>query len=405
MSHEAVRPSWALLGSVTALGPLAMGIHVPGIDRIAAAIGETAMRTQLTVPAFLVAFGLGMFGAGEFVDRLGLRLALGVGLLVFIVGALLAGASAGLPVLLAGRVLMGAGAAFAIVVPRVAVATEPAQAIPGLARLAAIQSAVPAFAPLLGAALVRWVGWRTTFLIPGAAAVVLAVAAIRLLPRRERASGDGVATNESSFAWLRSRDWLLPTAEIALVTAVFLVLLAQSSNLLVEPFHLGAGELGLVLGSTGAAFVVGSLVVVKAREPVRLQRAARAALLGAMALIGAGASSLAVWAIGLGVYAVANGILVPMAFGAVALAAPSAKGRALGAAGALQMLVGAAGGAAANALGGLTSVTFGVAGVLVALAVLTLARSGRRSVGGRSDSSRLRATGGRGERIGRSSSG
>ena len=385
MSHEVVRPSWALLGSVTALGPLAMGIHVPGIDRIAPAIGETVMRTQLTVPAFIVAFGLGMFGAGEFVDRLGLRLALGVGLLVFIVGALLAGASAGLPVLLAGRVLMGAGAAFAIVVPRVAVATEPAQAIPGLARLAAIQSAVPAFAPLLGAALVGWVGWRATFLIPGAAAVVLAVAATRSLPRRECASGDGIATNESSFTWLRSRDWLLPTAEIALVTAVFLVLLAQSSNLLVEPFHLGAGELGLVLGSTGAAFVVGSLVVVRARDPARLQRAARAAFLGAMALIGAGGSSLAVWAIGLGVYAVANGILVPVAFGAVALAAPAAKGRALGAAGALQMLIGAASGAAANALGGLTSVTFGVAGVLVALAVLTLARSGRRSAGGRSE--------------------
>ena len=51
MSHEAVRPSWALLGSVTALGPLAMGIHVPGIDRIAPAIGETVMRTQLTVPS------------------------------------------------------------------------------------------------------------------------------------------------------------------------------------------------------------------------------------------------------------------------------------------------------------------------------------------------------------------
>jgi hypothetical protein len=166
---------------------------------------------------------------------------------------------------------------------------------------------------------------------------------------------------------------LLPTAEIALVTSVFLVLLAQTSNLLVGPFGLDALELGVLLASTGAAFVMGSVVLVRAQDPARLQPASRVAFLGAMVLLALGRSSVVVWATGLVVYALANGVLVPAAFGAVAHAVPASKGRALGAAGALQMLVGAAGGVAANALGGITPILFGAGSVLVALTVLVLA--------------------------------
>ncbi len=373
MSRDATRPSWFLLGAVTAIGPLAMGVHVPGLDEIAAALGEPVSRAQLSIPAFIFAFGFGMFGAGDIVDRAGLRLALGGGLLTFSLGALVSGLAPGLWWLLMGRVLMGVGAAFAIVVPRVAVAADVAQTTNGLARLATIQSAVPALAPLLGAALVSWLGWRATFLLPAGAAVALLLATILVLPKRERSGGGGVPKPAPSYAWLASRSWLLATAEIALVTAVFLVLLAQTSNLLVRPFGLDAAEVGLVLAVTGAAFVVGSVLLVRAKDPAPVQRVSRVAFFGAMVLLAVGSSSLLVWGIGLVVYALANGVLVPAAFGAVAFAVPASKGRALGAAGAIQMLVGAAGGAAANVLGGLTPLTFGAGGAVVALTVLGLA--------------------------------
>lgn len=350
-----------------------MGVHVPGLDDIASALGETVLQAQLTVPAFIIAFGFGMFGAGDIVDRVGLRLALVGGLLTFSLGALVAGSTTGLPLLLFGRVLMGVGAAFAIVVPRVAVANDATQATNGLARLAAIQSAVPALAPLLGAALVAWLGWRATFLLPGAAAVALLIATTLILPKRERSGSGGITKQAPSYDWLARRGWFLLTAEIALVTAVFLVLLAQTSNLLVRPFGLGSAEVGLVLAVTGAAFVLGSVLLVRAKEPAPLQRASRIAFIGAMVLLAVGSSSLLLWTIGLVVYALANGVLVPAAFGAVAFAMPASKGRALGAAGAIQMLVGATGGAAANALGGLTPFTFGAGGAVVALTVLALA--------------------------------
>ncbi len=372
MSRDVARPSWLLLGAVTALGPLAMGVHVPGLGEIAAAMGEPVSRTQLSVPAFIFAFGFGMFGAGDIVDRVGLRRALVGGLLTFSLGALIAGLMTGMSSLLIGRVLMGVGAAFAIVVPRVAVASDVAQTTHGLARLAAIQSAVPALAPLLGAALVAWLGWRATFLLPAAVAVALIVVTTGVLPK-QAAARVPVTRPSSSSARLLSRGWLLPTVEIALVTAVFLVLLAQTSNLLVRPFDLDAAEVGLVLAVTGAAFVVGSIALVRAKEPAPLQRAARIAFIGSMVLLAVGSSSLLVWAMGLFVYALANGVLVPASFGAVALAVPASKGRALGTAGAIQMLVGAAAGAAANALGGLTPHTFGAGGAVVALTVLALA--------------------------------
>jgi MFS transporter, DHA1 family, multidrug resistance protein len=385
MSRDATRPSWFLLGGVTALGPLAMGVHVPALDDIALALGETVFRAQLSVPTFIFALGFGMFIAGDVADRVGLRLALSGGLVTFSLGALFAGSTGGLALLLTGRVLMGAGAAFAIVVPRVAVATDPTQSVKGLARLAAVQSTVPALAPLLGVALVAWLGWRATFLLPGAVAVALLLATALALPRPDGAGGNGSTTHVSAYASLRSRAWLLPTSEIALVTAIFLVLLAQTSNLLARPFDLDSGQVGFVLALTGAAFVVGSVLLARAKAPASVQPAARVGFVGAMILLAVGSSCVQIWAIGLVVYAIANGVLVPAAFGDVARAAPASKGRALGAASAIQMLGGAAGGAAANSLGGLTPLTFGVGGVLVALAVLALAglnRGPRRFIKG-----------------------
>ena len=372
MSQGAARVSWLLLGSLTALGPLAMGVHVPALTPIAAGIGETASNTQLSVPVFIVALGLGMFGAGAIQDRVGLRISSVVGLLIFVLGAVLTGTAASLWSLLVGRALVGFGAAFSIMAPRVAVASHSAEITADLARLAAIQSAAPALAPLLGAAILTWLDWRWTFLVPGAKAAVLLVPAAHSLPQRRQPTEDVPAMSAASFAWIGSPGWLLPAVEIALVTLVFLVFLAQTSNLLVAPLGLNPSGVGFVLALTGVAFVAGSLALVRTRNAPRLQRASRLAFLGAMVLLVIGGSSLLLWTVGLIVYALANGVLIPSAFGAITRAVSGSTGQALGAASALQMLVGAAGGAAANAVGGLTPVTFGLTGAAIALVVLAL---------------------------------
>jgi MFS transporter, DHA1 family, multidrug resistance protein len=350
-----------------------MGVHVPAMEQIAAGLGETVLHAQLSVPAFVVAFGLSMIGAGALVDRAGVRLASTVGLMAFIVGAVLAGAAVGLPSLLIGRILMGVGAAFAIVVPRVAVASNLAHVTSDLARLSAIQSAVPALAPLLGAGIATSIGWRATFWLPAAIASALLVATTLMLPKHQHAAERGRRDARPAPGWIRRRAWLLPTAEIALVTAIFLVLLAQTSNLLAHPFELGTAEVGFVLALTGVAFVTGSVVLVRTRDAIRLQRASRVVLVVAMALLIVGEASVVVWTIGLMLYALTNGVLVPAGFGAIARAVSVSKGQALGATGAIQMLLGAAAGAAANAFGGLTPMTFGVCGFVAAVAILLLA--------------------------------
>lgn len=79
----------ALLGSLTALAPLAMDMYLPALPNIARDFEASTALSQLSLMACLIGLALGQLIAGPISDTVGRRKPLMVGLIIFIAASLL----------------------------------------------------------------------------------------------------------------------------------------------------------------------------------------------------------------------------------------------------------------------------------------------------------------------------
>src|SRR5215218_3162185 len=117
--------------------------------------------TALLVPAVV-----GMVAAGEAADRIGARLPLVAGVLVFLVGLLVAGLASGMPAFLLGRALQGLGVGLLGVVMYVIVGEQyPDRLRPAVFGAISAAWVLPGLVgPVVAGALAEGPGWRWVFL-------------------------------------------------------------------------------------------------------------------------------------------------------------------------------------------------------------------------------------------------
>jgi len=95
-----------LLGSLTAMGPVAIDMYLPSLPAIAAGLHATAGEAQATVSAFLAGMALGQLFYGPASDRLGRRPPILLGAVIY-VAASVACALAVSPAMLIGGKQLG----------------------------------------------------------------------------------------------------------------------------------------------------------------------------------------------------------------------------------------------------------------------------------------------------------
>jgi MFS transporter, DHA1 family, multidrug resistance protein len=177
-----------VLGLLTALGPLSIDLYLPAFPALRRDLAATDGTVQLTLAGMTVGLGLGQLVIGVWSDRVGRRapLLLSTGLHVLAtVGCALATSVAALA---AFRVAQGIGAAGSsvLVLAMVRDLADGPALVALLSRVTLVTTAAPLVAPLAGAELLRFVGWRGIFwiLAIGSAAVLVATAV--LVPETRR---------------------------------------------------------------------------------------------------------------------------------------------------------------------------------------------------------------------------
>lgn len=165
-----------LLAGLAALGALATNIMLPAFPEMAETFGVGSRDLAWALSSFFIAFALGQLVAGPVTDAVGRSGPVMVGLSVFAIGSLICALVPTLPVLIAGRVVQALGACATAVLAR-AIARDLYTG-PELTRALALvmiaMAAAPGFSPMLGAGATFWFGWRATFMLVLAAAVLLA---------------------------------------------------------------------------------------------------------------------------------------------------------------------------------------------------------------------------------------
>ena len=107
-----------ILGLLSAVGPFAIDMYLPAMPALAVSLGVTETAAQLTLTSYFVAFGLAQLAYGPWSDQSGRKRPLYVGLVIFIIGSILAAVAPSIGVLVAARAVQGIGGAVLMVVPR-----------------------------------------------------------------------------------------------------------------------------------------------------------------------------------------------------------------------------------------------------------------------------------------------
>ncbi len=262
---EPVRPSYAILIAISAVGPLALNIFMPSMPGLQLEFGVTYGVVQLTLTLYLIGMAVCQLVYGPMSDRVGRRPMLLGGLAVFVAASLMAAVAPTIEVLIAARLLQALGGAAGIVLARAMVRDvfdrETSASVISYITMAFVVA--PMIAPALGGLLDQHLGWRWDFwLLAGLGAIVLA-AAWRFLPethvtRNNAGTGMGLISGAARlFALPRFRGY---TLVLAFTSAVFFAFLGGAPHIMMDVLKRTPMEYGAWFVTISAGYMLGNFV-------------------------------------------------------------------------------------------------------------------------------------------------
>ncbi|MEN4476217.1 multidrug effflux MFS transporter [Mycolicibacterium cosmeticum] len=212
-------PSWlAVLGLLTAVGPLSVDMYLPSFPAMADELGTSASALQLTLTAFMVGLALGQL-VGPLSDHWGRRSLMLAGNTLCVVASVACALAVSVEMLTVCRFLEGLGGAAGVVLSRAVVSdrTEGPAAARIFSLMMIINGTAPVLAPLIGGATSNHIGWRGVFWILSGLATVMLVGAAMVLtetlpPERRVRGGFGALLRDGRQVLLdRAYPWYVMT--------------------------------------------------------------------------------------------------------------------------------------------------------------------------------------------------
>lgn len=185
----------AVLGALSAFGPVTTDVYLPSLPQAAAALNTTPAGIQSSLTTCLFGLAAGQLVAGPLSDSRGRRRPLLVAMAVFVLASVLCASATNIVILDLFRVLQGgAGAAgIAICFAVVRDLYEGRAAARAYSILMAVIGTAPIVAPAIGSQLLRITDWRGVFLALAGLGVAFLYCAYawvdETLPVERRASG------------------------------------------------------------------------------------------------------------------------------------------------------------------------------------------------------------------------
>ncbi len=156
---------FSLLVLLVLFSPLAIDIYLPALPQIAKSFHVEHTLVQDTISLFLFAMGIGQLIAGPLADKHGRRAVALVGIIIYLLSALLAWGAQSIEWMLLARVLQGIGACATSVAAFATVRDTfgPEKSGRMISYLNGAICFIPALAPILGSWLTQTFDWRANF--------------------------------------------------------------------------------------------------------------------------------------------------------------------------------------------------------------------------------------------------
>jgi DHA1 family bicyclomycin/chloramphenicol resistance-like MFS transporter len=256
----------AVLALLSSFTPLSIDMYLPALPVIAVDLNGTAGDIQLTLSAFMIAFGFGQIFYGPAGDRFGRRPVILSGIAIYVVTSIgcAFAEEAGHLVLL--RFLQGLSACGGVVLARTMVRdlAEKDQAARAMSLMMACTSIAPMLAPLIGGQVLWFLGWRAIFWALAAIGVFALVAAYFRLPetlRPEYRQPLVLSSILKRFGELiRHRAFMGYAFTTSFMFSALLSFLSGSPFIFIEKYGVAPRDYGLIFGGMIVFMTIGSLL-------------------------------------------------------------------------------------------------------------------------------------------------
>jgi DHA1 family bicyclomycin/chloramphenicol resistance-like MFS transporter len=250
-----------LLGSLTALGPLAIDMYLPSLPAISKGLHASPGEVSFTLAAFFIGLGVGQLVYGPLSDRVGRRTPLIFGVSIFLVGAVLCALAPNIWLLVLARLLQALGGSAGQVVARASVRDRFGAQMSArvLSLLMLVIGLAPIVAPIFGGYLLLVGSWRAIFVFQASVAALVLIATIFGFRESREEAHRAAARAESliaTFRYLLSHPRVIGFAlSGAFNTGAFFGWISLSSYLLIEVYGITPANFGWWFGANAAGFI------------------------------------------------------------------------------------------------------------------------------------------------------
>lgn len=253
-------------GILLSLTAFSVDITLPFFDLMVADLDSSLASMQSTVTVYIACLGIGQLIFGPLADRIGRKPALAVGLILFVLGSVIAALAHSLDTVLVGRVLQGIGGAAAPVIARAILRDlfDGESLAQNMALAMGIFSIGPLIGPLLGVALVSLGGsWRFIFAGMALYAVSLLLVLSRLpetlAVKKPDALNPGQLFGDAKRVLMdpQSRHFLLINA---IMLSSMIVILSMMPLIYIHRFGVSGTLFALLVSVHAVGIIVGQFI-------------------------------------------------------------------------------------------------------------------------------------------------
>jgi len=255
-----------ILGSLTAMGPLAIDMYLPSFPTIATELGATASAVEVTAAIYFIGLAVGQAIYGPISDRIGRKVPLYTGLIVFVLASIGCALATSVPALIVLRLLQALGGCAEMVVARAMVRDlfDERDSMRVLSLLILVMGLAPILAPFIGGQLLVQFGWRSVFVALAGYAIVCLIAVAALLPESlppERRRRQNFVTILGIYqSLLRDRLYMSYVLAGSLIISAMFAYIAGSPFVFIDIFHVPAERFGLFFGTNALGLITASQI-------------------------------------------------------------------------------------------------------------------------------------------------
>lgn len=273
-------PGWLILmGALTAIGPLSIDMYLPAFPSIASSLGAHSSDVERTLAAYLLGMASAQLVYGPLADRFGRKPPLYGAMLLYIVASASCALAPTVEFLTVSRVFQAMGGAAGMVISRAVVRDHynTQEAARALSMLMLVMGIAPILAPLLGAQILTFAGWRGIFATITLLGILLlwtlSKVMVESLPRERQVKLSWTNILHTYAGLLTNRRFLAFALSGGLASGTMFAYIVGSPRLFIEHFGASPQIYGLLFGLNAASLIVGSQVsarLLKTHTPMKI---------------------------------------------------------------------------------------------------------------------------------------